>query len=95
MPVKGREGMLFKWFRVKLGWSQNSFITPVGFTLTPDEIHGTRGEFTVKLTSEITLKRGQFPLISESSILTGLKGGGPKRLSISYKTLKLRVSKSE
>ena len=56
MPVKWREGMLFKWFQVKLGWSQNSFITPVGFKLTPDKIHGTRGEFTLKVTSEKNIK---------------------------------------
>ena len=58
MPVKGREGMLVKWFQVKLGWSQNTSNTPVGFTLTPDKTHGTRGEYTVILTSEITSKRG-------------------------------------
>ena len=40
---KGREGILFTWSQVKLGWSQNSFNTPVGFTLTLDKIHGTRG----------------------------------------------------
>ena len=66
MLVKGREAILFTWFLVKLGWSQNSFNTPVGFTLTPDKIHCTRGEFTVKLTSEMILKRGQFLLIRES-----------------------------
>ena len=93
MPVKGREGILFTWFQVKLGWSQNSFITPVGFKLTPDKTHGTRGEFTVKLTSEIILKRGQISLIIEGSILTGLIGRGPKIPSISSKTFKLRVSK--
>ena len=92
MPVKGREGILFTWFQVKLGWSQNSFNMPLGFTLTPDKIHGTRGAFTVKLTSEI-LKRGQFSLITEDSILTGLMGAGPKMLSMSSKTFKLRVFK--
>ena len=75
MPVKGCERILFAWFQVKLGWSQNSFITPVGFTLTPDKIHGTGGEFTLKLTSEIILKRGQSSLITEGSILTGLIAG--------------------
>ena len=78
MPVKGCEGMLVKWFQVKLGWSQNDFNTPVGFTLTPDKIQGTRREFTKKVTSEITLKRGQFSSIRESSILIGLKGEGRK-----------------
>ena len=58
--VKGREGILFTWSQVKLEWSQNSFITPLGFTVKPDKIHATRGEFTVKLASEIILKRGNF-----------------------------------
>ena len=53
MLVKGREGILLTWFQVKLGWSHYSFSTPVGFTSTLDKIHGTRGEFTVKLTSEL------------------------------------------
>ena len=75
MSVKGRERMLVKWFQVKLGWSQKSFNAPVGFILTPDKIHRTRGEFTVKLTSEITLKRGQFTLKREYSILIGLIEG--------------------
>ena len=81
MPVKGREGMLFKWFQVKLGWSQNSFNTPVGFTLTPDKIHGTTGEFQVKFTSEISLKRGQFSLKRESPILRGITGEGQRCFS--------------
>ena len=65
MPVKGPEGILFTWSQGKIGWSQNSFITAVGFTLTLDKTHGTREEFTVKLTSEIILKQGQFSLITE------------------------------
>ena len=75
---KGREGILFKWFQVNLGWSQNSFITPVGLTLKLDMIHGTREEFTVKLTSEMISKRDQFPLIIEGSTLSGLLGTGPQ-----------------
>ena len=82
--VKGREGKLFEWFQVKLGGSQNNFNTPVGFTLTLDKIHGRRREFTVKLTSEVKLKRGQFSIIIEDSTLTGLIG-----------TFKLRVPKLE
>ena len=78
MPVKGREGILFTWFQVKLGWSQNSFKTPVGLTLTLDRTHETRGELIVKLTTEIISKRGQFSLIMESSKLTGSLGRGPK-----------------
>ena len=95
MLVRGRERILFTSSQVKLGWTQNSFITSVGFTLTLDKIHGTRGEFAVKLTSEKVLKRGQFSLTMEDSILTGLLGTRPKILSISSKTLKIRVSKLE
>ena len=87
IPVKGREGILFTWFQVKLGWSQNNFNTPLGFTLTPDKIHGTRGELTVKLTSEVILKRGQFSLIIEGSILTGLIGEGQKGFPLALKHL--------
>ena len=58
-------------------------------------VDSQRGEFTVKLTSEIISKRDQFSLIRESSILTGLIGTGPKMLSISSKTFKLRVWKNE
>ena len=50
--VRGRKRTFFTCSQVKLRWSQNNFVTPVGFTLTLDKIHGTRGEFTVKLTSE-------------------------------------------
>ena len=78
--VKGREAILFTWSQIKIGWSQNSFNTPVGLTLILDKIHVTRGEFTVKLPSEIILKRGQFSLIFEGSTLTGLIRGGPKNL---------------
>ena len=91
--VKGREGILFTWSQVNLGWSQNSFNTLVGFTSTLDKIHGTRGEFTVKLTSELILKGGQFLLIIEGSTLTGVIAGGPKMPSVSSKTFELRVSK--
>ena len=49
---RGREGILFTCSQVTFGWSQNNFNTQVGFTLTLDRIHGTRGVFTVKLTSE-------------------------------------------
>ena len=95
MLVKGREGIKFTWSQIKLGRSQNNYNKPVGFTSTLDKRNGTRGEFTVKLTSEVTLKRGQFSLIIEGSTLTGLLGGGPKMPSISSKTFKLRVSKLE
>ena len=91
--VKGREGILFACCQVKLGLSQNSFNTPVGFTLTLGKIHGTRGKFALKLTSESTLKRGQFSLIIEVSILTGLIGAGPEKLSIGSKAFQLRVWK--
>ena len=90
---KGREGILNTCSQVKVGWSQNSFNTPVGLTLTLDKIHGTMGEFKVKLTSEIILKRGQFSLIMEGSIWIWLIGKGPTMLSIGSKILKLRVSK--
>ena len=93
--VKVREGILFTWSQVKLGRSQNIFNIPVGFTSTLDKIHGARGEFTVKLTSDKTLKRGRFSIIFEGSTMTGLIGGGPKMPSISSKTFKLRVSKLE
>ena len=92
---RGREGILITCSQVKLGWSQNSFNTPVGFTLILDKIHGTSGEFTVKLTSEIILKWGQFSLIIEGSILTGLLGTGPKMFPVSSEIYKVRVSKSE
>ena len=39
--VRGREGILFTSFQVKIKKSQNSFVAPVGFTLTLDKIHGT------------------------------------------------------
>ena len=93
--VRERESILFSCYHVKLGCSQNSYNTPVGFTLTLDTIHGTRREFTVKLTSEIILKRGQFSIIIEGSKLTRLIGTGLKMLSTSSKTIKLRVLKSE
>ena len=91
--VNGREGILFTCSQIKLGWSQNIFYTPVGFTLTQDKIHGMRGESTVKLTSEILSKLGQFPLIIEGSTLTALLGTGSKMLVIGSKTIKLRASK--
>ena len=59
------------------------------------KIHGTRGEFASKLISEMILKWGQFSLTTEGSILTGLLGAGKKMLSISSKTFKIRVWKSE
>ena len=49
--------------------------------------------FTVKVTSDKKLKRGQFSLIAEPSILAG--GIGTKIISISFKTCKLRVWKLE
>ena len=49
---RGREWILIICSQVELGWSQNSFNTQVGFTLTLGKIHGTRGVFTVKLTSK-------------------------------------------
>ena len=91
----GREGIFFTCSQVNLGWSQNSFNIPVGFTLTLEKIHGTKGEFTVKLTSEIILKRGQFSLIIEGSILTGLIATGPNMFFISSETFKVRVPKSD
>ena len=48
-PVKEREGILFTWFQGNIWLSQNIFITPVDFTLTPDEMHGSRGTVTVPL----------------------------------------------
>ena len=92
--VRGREGILFTCSQVKLEWSQNSFNTNIAYKLTLDNIQGTREEFTVKLTMEIILKGGQFPLIIEVSIVTGLIGTGPKT-SLSSLTYKLRVLKVE
>ena len=69
---------MFTCTQIELGWSQNSFNTPVGFTITLDKIQGMRGEFTVRLTAELILKRGQFSLIMEGSKFTRLIGTGPK-----------------
>ena len=52
--LRGGEGILFTCCQVKLEWSQNKFDTTVGFIVTLDKLHGTRGEFTVKLTSEVS-----------------------------------------
>ena len=76
--VRGREGILFACSQIELGWSKSNFNTLVGFALTLDKIHGTMVEFTLKLTSEKLLKRGQFSLTIEGSILTKLIGTGPK-----------------
>ena len=89
--VRGREGIVFKCYHVKLGWSQNSFNTPVGFTLTLNKIHGTRGDFTVEMKSVIIIERGHVSLILKGSILTGILGRGQKRISVSSKASKLRV----
>ena len=89
--VKGREDILFTWSQVKSGKTQDSFNTPIGFTSTLNKIHGTSGELTLKLPSEILLERGQFSLKIEGSTMTGLTGEGPKIPSISSKTFKLRV----
>ena len=43
--VRGRERINFICPHFKLGWSQNISNTPVGFTLTIDNIHWTKGEF--------------------------------------------------
>ena len=67
---------------------------PVGFTLTVDKIHGTRGEVTLNSTLEIE-KRSHFSLIIEGLILTRLIPTGPKMFSMSSKTFKLRFSKLE
>ena len=40
--AKGREGIIFTWSQLKIGWSKNSFNTPVGFTFLLDKMHGTR-----------------------------------------------------
>ena len=60
----------------------------VSFTLTPDKIHGKRGEFTVKETSEVISKRGQFSLTIEGSTLTGSIREGQKYLPYALKHLK-------
>ena len=55
---------------------------------------GTCGEGRVYSKIDMGInKRGQFSLLTEGSLLTGLIGRGPKKLSISSKTFQLRISK--
>ena len=56
--VRGREGIIFTSFQVKIRWSQNSVNTLVGFTLRLDKIYGTREEFTVKINIGNNIKTG-------------------------------------
>ena len=93
--VKGRQRKLIICPQVNLGWSQESFTTPVGFDLTLDMIHRTRKEFIVNSKSYEFLERSPFSLIIEGSILSGLKGTGPQIFAISSKTFELRVLKLE
>ena len=44
--IRGYEEISFTCSQVESGWQQNSFYTPIGFTLTLDKIHGTRGLYS-------------------------------------------------
>ena len=93
MLVRGSRGTLFTCFQIEIEKSLKDFGVPVGFTLASDKIHGTRGEIKVKVTSEKSMKRGQFSKLNESSKKSGLKPIVPKVFSIDSKTFKPCASK--